>query len=372
MPNILSIFATFLYINQYFNFENWGMFFTDNFQKNEVIGYFPITHLIKYIYETRKGGMILRAHEKPRFDYDVDVDLERRRIRSHQRHREIPTRNDDNLILATWNLTNFGLQKREDEHLDIMAEIIKPFDIIAVQEVADNLTDLDYILERLGTQWDAIFTDIAGNYERLGYIYKKSRVKLTGLAAELALRAYERVKIVIEGEENGPFEGFNRNPYMLGCRAGDFEFNLVNVHLYWTSFYIRQLETEALSSWAKKRVKKDFPPNNDIILIGDFNMPKLHTTDKIYKLLTGNGLTIPKYNTELIGTNLAGDKHYDEVAFFPSRTNEDFTDRIGVFDFDKVLFEDLYGEPEDDHTNFFKYVRYYIADHRPLWVEFNR
>jgi len=72
-----------------------------------------------------------------------------------------------------------------------------------------------------------------------------------------------------------------------------------------------------------------------------------------------------------VGLNLF--RHYDELAFFPSRTSEDFTGRVGVFDFDNAIFRDLWQQSiEENKTNFFKYMRYYIADHRPLWCEFKR
>lgn len=132
------------------------------------------------------------------------------------------------------------------------------------------------------------------------------------------------------------------------------------------------MEAIALSKWAKKRVKKKFPPNNDIILIGDFNMSSMSDRDKIYKPLVDNGLQLPKYGTHLVGTNLAGDAHYDEIAFFPSRTGEDFSDRIGVLDFDKVLFNKLWSnDNKDKQKAFYQYIRYYLADHRPLWCQFN-
>lgn len=253
-----------------------------------------------------------------------------------------------------------------------MAEILKPFDVVAVQELADNLGHFHYLLSKLGNNWDAIYTDIAGNQERLAYLFNRNRITRTGLTAELAMRGYERRRIVIEDivEE---FEGFNRNPYIMSFKAGQFEFNLVNVHLYWTSFEMRCLEAKAISKWAKKRVKKSFPPNNDIILIGDFNMAKVYEGDQIFNILTENGLCVPKHSTNFVGTNLAGDKHYDEIVFFPSRTNEDFGDRIGVFDFDNVVFDNLWDEEDKEkQKKFFQYTRYYIADHRPMWAEFRR
>jgi endonuclease/exonuclease/phosphatase family metal-dependent hydrolase len=315
------------------------------------------------------------SHKKPKFKYKLKVDKQIENLANHlkQATRRIPKPTNKNVLIATWNLTNFGQQKRLKGHLQIMAEIIRPFDVVAIQEVADNLSHLDNLMKELGSGWDAVYTDPAGNEERLGYIYKTARVKPIGLAAELAMRGYERAKISIEGigpEDESQFPGFNRNPYMVGFVAGKFEFTLVNVHLYWSNYGLRKLEAKALALWAKKRVKKDYPPNNDIILIGDFNMPRVEKGDEMYELVTDYGLNFPKHTTDLVGTNLAGDADYDEVAFFPSRTKEDFSGHMGVYDFDNAIFPDLYAQA--DKKKFFQYVRYYVADHRPMWAEFLR
>lgn len=104
------------------------------------------------------------------------------------------------------------------------------------------------LLNYLGGDWDTKFTDIGGNRERLGYLFKKRRVDITELAAELAMRGYERRKIFITvgnesgGEREEQFDGFNRNPYMIGFKKGTFEFTLVNVHLYWNNFIGRRLK----------------------------------------------------------------------------------------------------------------------------------
>lgn len=320
----------------------------------------------------------MRVHQKPRFKFKFDVAEEKKALRAHLKRddRKIPKRSADNVLIATWNLTNFGAQERTAEHIELMAEVIKPFDVVAIQELADNLSDFELLLDKLGSGWSALYSDIAGNQERLGYLYRKSRVKPTGLAAELAMLGYERRRIRIAGvtlEDKGDFPGFNRNPYIVTFRAGSFEFSLVNVHLYWSNFGLRRLETLALAKWAKGRSKKQWPPGNDIILIGDFNMPHARRGDKIYDGLKKFGLAIPKHETNLIGTNLAGDADYDELAFFPSRTQEDFSDRMGVLDFDNAFFAN-YWDPNDKNKQrrFFQYMRYYIADHRPLWAEFLR
>lgn len=312
----------------------------------------------------------MQPHARPDFELDFSVDDELSEFNEHmsQSDRVIPDRAEDNLLVATWNLTNFGEQDRENSHLQIMAEIIKPFDIVALQEIADDITDLKRLLRFLGAGWDLYYSDIAGNRERLGYLYRMDRATPFGLSAELAMRGYERRRITIDDVEE-EFPGFNRNPYLLGFVAGDFEFTLVNVHLYWSNFGLRRLETNALGRWAANRVSRDFPPNNDIILIGDFNMPRVSPDDEIYRELRRFGLATPPHRTNFVGTNLAGDAFYDEILFFPGRTTE-FAGKMGVVDFDNALFKGLYEEDENDRRAFFKYIRYYLADHRPLWAEF--
>ena len=68
----------------------------------------------------------MRAHEKPTFPYEVRLQHELERIREwrNQEDRKIPDATDNNIIIATWNLTNSGLHEREAVHLEITAEIL--------------------------------------------------------------------------------------------------------------------------------------------------------------------------------------------------------------------------------------------------------
>ena len=315
----------------------------------------------------------MMPHPKPEFNYKFCLEKEVENLIKHKQLRRIPEKSSDKLLVATWNLTNFGVQKRGDDHIRLMAEIIRFFDLTAIQEVDDNLSDFEKLLDFLGSGWNAIYTDPAGNQERLAFIIEEEKVAQKGLVAELAMRGYERRRITIQIEdvsEEATFEGFNRNPYIATFTAGKLEFTLVNVHLYWANSFMRELEAKALSKWAKQRVDKPYPPNNDIILVGDFNMARLQPEDPIYNELTRHGLKLPKHETGYVGTNLAGDKHYDELAFFPSKTEEDFTGRMGVFDFDNAILTNLWDDNDRKRQKmFFQYIRYFIADHRPLWFQ---
>ncbi|MEQ9288491.1 MAG: endonuclease/exonuclease/phosphatase family protein [Cyclobacteriaceae bacterium] len=321
------------------------------------------------------------AHKKPdlaQYDFTFNPSTEKRRLAYHFNKRGIPNKQRDKLLIATWNLTNFGAQQRTPAHLEIMAYIMSQFDIIAVQEVADNLSQFNELMSYMRGNYHYSLSDIAGNSERLGFVYNSSKVAQVGLVAELAMRGYEQRRVTIEvGDEKEQMEfgGFNRNPYMMTFKANDFQFTLVNVHLYWSDTRIRLLETKALSNWARKRSDKglEYLPSQDIMLLGDFNMPELKQDDPYYNEITANGLTAPLHSTEYIGSNLAGDKSYDQLFFFPKHTNEDFSQgKIGVYDFDNVAFRDLWKMDKTHNKQyFFSYIRYFLADHRPLWAQFD-
>jgi endonuclease/exonuclease/phosphatase family metal-dependent hydrolase len=170
------------------------------------------------------------------------------------------------------------------------------------------------------------------------------------------------------------FNGFDRNPYLATFQVSPTNsFLLVNVHLYFGSdknakdIQRRALETFAVARWADLRRKSEFSFTREIVALGDFNMPKKDEKDPIFKALTSKGLELPAHTSE-VGSNLNSDKHYDQIAFFPGQTKNCFQ-QMGVFDFDMAVFKALWDDPNRTEAEFKGYVRYFISDHRPLWME---
>ena len=81
--------------------------------------------------------------EKPKVDYAYDVVTERKALQELKVKRGIPEKTPNTLLIATWNLANFGAQDRRDDDIKLMAEILSWFDLIAVQEVRENKTDFE-------------------------------------------------------------------------------------------------------------------------------------------------------------------------------------------------------------------------------------
>ncbi len=308
---------------------------------------------------------------KPRSRFDYDLDAELHALRDHKELRQVPARRTDRLLLATWNIANFGVQKRREKDHRVIAEILSWFDLVAVQEVADSLAGLYAVREFLADSYRLLISDTAGNDERAVFVYDADKVELLELVGRLSIPVNDLRHIKLPGVD-AQFRGFDRSPYLAAFGADSFRFVLANVHLFFGSdrpedMDRRALEAYAVARWADLRGQDPHAYASDIIALGDFNLPQVAPDDPIYGALTKRGLVLPEHPTEVGGSSLGGHKHYDQMGFFPSKTKE-FNERIGPFDFDNAVFRELW-DPKRP-APFLGYTRYYISDHRPLWAEF--
>jgi endonuclease/exonuclease/phosphatase family metal-dependent hydrolase len=306
--------------------------------------------------------------------------------------RDIPDKAPDRLLLASWNIANLGVQERRDEDYHLIADLISWFDLIAIQEANDHLAGLLNIHSFLPAKYKLLFSDFAGNSERLTFVYDSTKVEVLEMVGEISLPPSQQKNVKLPGITQ-EFTGFDRSPYFGAFRSGGFSFVLINVHLYFgkmrpkelaqISIDRRCLEAFAVARWADNRRRSKNSYLHDVIAIGDFNLPKVSPEDPIFHALTLKGLKVPEYSTA-VGSSLSGEDHYDQVAFHPSETSGDFTGKAGVFDFDGAIFRTLWDrfmadnqalapkkQKEKALVAFRAYLRYYISDHRLLWSEFN-
>jgi hypothetical protein len=139
---------------------------------------------------------------------------------------------DENLLIATWNLRALSSltrewtageddsPKRDLRGLRAIGEIIRRFDIIALQEVKGDLRALRDLIKWLGRDWAFLMTDVtagsAGNSERMAYLYDRRRVEPSGLAFELVVPD----EWLAEVAPNALRRQFARTPYAVSFRAG--------------------------------------------------------------------------------------------------------------------------------------------------------
>ena len=119
--------------------------------------------------------------------HDDNVGLGMSVLGSRIRAARVPRAQADNLRLATWNIRRFGEGKRLPESIEMIAAIIRAFDLVAIVELCDDVSDLRRVLKALGKNWTAVFSDYlrdaAGNRERIGFVFDTTRVRFTGLAS---------------------------------------------------------------------------------------------------------------------------------------------------------------------------------------------
>jgi endonuclease/exonuclease/phosphatase family metal-dependent hydrolase len=297
-----------------------------------------------------------------------------REYRDKKDGRKIPRKSKDRLLVATWNIANLGLQKRTPKSYKIIAEIVGWFDVVAVQEVADDLSGLRALQQDLPKKYRVLFSDKAGNDERAAFIYDGKKIKLQEKVGEVAVCQSEHRHIHLPGIDQ-EFGGFDRNPYIASFKIKDFVFLLMNAHLYFGSEESeedenrRALEAFAAARWADLRHDDKHAYTKNIIVLGDFNLPKYEPGDAVYEALRRRGLRRPKHSTQVCSM-IASDNHYDQILCLPGAVKQQCTD-MGIFDFDGAVFSDLYNSDTAAKKKFKSYVKYYVSDHRPMWAAFN-
>ena len=299
---------------------------------------------------------------------------------------------DETMLLGTWNIRELDSSKygeRTAEAYLYLAEVISRLDVVAVQEVRNDLGGLRQLSAALGPTWNWIVTDVtegrAGNGERMAFLFDTRTVQFTGLASELVLPP-------LPG--GVPSQQIARTPFAAGFRAGWSNFQLATVHIVYGSDEAedprRVEEIRRLAAALAKRTEDPHTWPRTLVLLGDFNI--FHRGDQTMASLTAEGWMVPEELQTIPGTNVPRNKHYDQIAVRadPSeRPHFRTTGRAGVFD---PLAQVYRVEDEPDYAavmggsyrrtkaggrrgvaNRNRYYRqwrtFQMSDHLPLWVE---
>lgn len=169
------------------------------------------------------------------------------------------------ISICSWNLMDFGKSKSDIE-IELIANTVKNFDIVMIQEVvakdpggAQAVGRLGEALNRKGDKWEYRISDPTSGEssykrERYAYLWKPSKITIVG-------KPWLEVKYTAE---------IDREPFFATFRSGNKEFTLVNFHAITKS---NQPETEIKYF----KYLPDEYPNLNLIFCGDFNLPPSHT-----------------------------------------------------------------------------------------------
>lgn len=308
-----------------------------------------------------------------------------------QIRQEIPRRTvQDTLLLATWNIRDFDSNKykhgpRLAETFFYIAEIISAFDIIALQEVNEDMRALKLVMTLLGPSWDYIATDKAegsgGNQERMVFVYDKTKVQFQHIAGEIVLPPTGWMQA---GRQ------FARTPFLVSFLAGWFRFMICTVHIFYgqDSGELLARRIEEIDNIARFLARRADDESANYILLGDFNI--ISPEHQTMTALQRHGFHVPQALTQL-PSNMARDKHYDQIAFKAREGQVQFAGQAGVFNYYDSVFRiedcgvylpriqnranlelNAQGQAEDTAKNLAYYQNtwrtYQMSDHLPMWV----
>ncbi len=275
-----------------------------------------------------------------------------------------------NLIVGTWNIQAFGefqdqweetkkSPKRNLRGLACIAEVIRHFDVIAIQEVKSETRAIRRLLnDFLGNDWGLILSDVTagnkGNTERFAFIFDKRRVQPSGLAGEIVLPP------TAEGK---PVEQFDRTPYIVGFQSEHQHFTLLTVHIrYGDEPEERIPELQALANFTAKEIRDRATSGSEernLIVLGDFNIDK-RGDNPLFQAFISSGLVVPHGLRDLKTTYGKEPKFYDQIAWFMGHMEMESSGKAGVIDFVDAVFKELKTIS----------MTFRVSDHFPLWVEF--
>jgi len=253
-------------------------------------------------------------------------------------------RRGDTIRIASFNLQVFGETKlARPDVTRILAQIVRHFDVVAVQEIRAKSQDvLPRFLELVnaeGAHYDFVIGPRLGrtsSKEQYAFIYDASSIECDR----------ESVYTV-----DDPDDLLHREPLVAGFRVRGpptseaFTFTLIDIH---TDPDEIKIELNVLDD-VFRAVRNDGRGEDDVILMGDLNADDHH----LGELGQMGYLT---WAISGVATNTRGTKLYDNILF-DTRATTEYTGRSGVVD---VLRE----------FNLSMQQALAVSDHLPIWAEF--
>jgi hypothetical protein len=293
------------------------------------------------------------------------------RLRRRIEKSKIPEKRiDHNLIIGTWNIRAFsrvyehweenpGDPKRNLRALAYIAEIVRQYDVIAIQEVKADTSAIRMLLtDFLGPKWGVIMSDVSagsgGNTERLAFIFDKRRVQPSGIAGEIVLPPTT---------EGNPMQQFDRTPYIVGFQVIQENFALLTAHIKYGKVPADRIgELRSLAQYIASEIRDriaTLAEEKNLIVLGDFNIEE-RGDNPLFQAFVSTGLVVP---TPLLNQKTTYDtkpKYYDQIAWFMGGMDLLTSGDAGVIDFAGAIYQDQ--TPRQ--------MSYRVSDHFPLWVEF--
>lgn len=254
-------------------------------------------------------------------------------------------RKSDTIKIASFNIQVFGTAKADQPAvMSRLAEIIRQFDVVAIQEIRSTdealIPNFVALINSTGRHYDYVIGPRLGrtkSKEQFAYIFDTASLQV------------DRTQVYTVED---PLDVLHREPLVAWFRVRGpdpsqaFTFTLVNVHV--DPDEVAQ-EMDVMDD-VFRAVRDDPRGEDDVILLGDFNANESQI---------GQLASIPGITWAISGkpTNTRGTDLYDNL-FLQRHAISEYTGRSGVFDFLRQYNLTLAEGLE-------------VSDHLPVWAEFS-
>jgi endonuclease/exonuclease/phosphatase family metal-dependent hydrolase len=248
----------------------------------------------------------------------------------------------DTLRIGAFNIQVFGVTKAsKPEVMDVLADIVRTYDVVAIQEIRDSsqtaLPDLVDLVNSDGSQYDYVVSERLGrttSKEQYAYVYNSKTVSVSN--------AYTYP------EPNGT-DPFHRQPYIVSIEAlqGNYDATLIVIHTDPDEATEEINELDDVLSYAQSQN----PEENDFVIMGDLNADGSYFDEDSTSDLDAYYWVIDDSQDT---TTKSTDYTYDRIFL---TDDSDLAGDSGVFRFDLE-----YGLNEDITIN--------VSDHYPVFVDF--
>ena len=265
-----------------------------------------------------------------------------------QNEPDLPVVPDGDCIkIGAFNIQVFGRTKREKtEVMNILAQIIREFDVVLVQEIRDS-----------SETTAPIFIEAINELE--GPNYALIRSERLGRSTSKEAYAYFYNTETVQFQEGSDFvfddvdDVFEREPYVASFVSGEFDFTLMGIHTKPDDAYHEIGNLTIVFDYVES-----LGDERDIIALGDFNADGSYFDEDSADnpLMAADFIWVVENDVD---TMTKTDWTYDRIVMTDyTFSGEYIEDSTGVF-----YFDDVYGLNQTFTED--------VSDHFPVYAEFS-
>ena len=256
------------------------------------------------------------------------------------------------ITLASFNSLHLGWNNQKDT--TTYCSVLAKYDVVGLVEVM-NTEILDKVKDKLHSMTSINWEYVASDKKIGRTTYKEYYAILYRADKTRFVSGSSRVWHDLDDK-------FEREPFMASFKSGNFDYTIILIHTaFGDNISVRRAEATELAS-VFKAVQDEDPKENDIILMGDFNLPASDPGWQNLKAIATMQHEIPE--TTLTTLNSKGDlsSSYDNIWFQGQHTNWEYAGTANADYYYTVTFKD---DPNPGKRAFKT-----VSDHVPVFAMF--